>query len=281
MLYSRPLSDSEIRQIYENPNDPPLDGLVLWFDPYSYDPASGRWLNRAPIFPTIPLCEELDGVNYGATPERVSIPSASYYDASNSSPISPLNVSVALLANNTSTSLLPSFLVLPYNATVTLNVSAVGYESRTLSILTTINSLAVYLQPLQSNTTTNPIQPPTETISSLFKISDNYNDQGLWGGRLGIYFLTGNWSEGFRRFWTLNPMFELVLPVIFAFGIILSSYLVTRKPLVPVGTTAVMATFFGMLGIPLQLSIATPLAALFIFWIVYILWGFYKRFERS
>ena len=281
LVYTRALNSSEIREIYENPENPPLDGLVLWYGPYSYDPSTGKWLNRAPIFPTVPLVEELDGTNYGATAERVSIPSASYYNAENSSPISPLNVSVEMLYNNTTISLIPSFLTLPYNTTLTLNVSATGYESRLLTIPSVINNLAVYLEPTQSNTTTNSLQPPTETISPAFKISDNYNDQGLWGGRLGIYFLTGNWSEGFRRFWTLNPMFELVLPVIFAFGIILSSYLVTRKPLVPVGTTAVMATFFGMLGIPLQLSIATPLAALFIFWIIYTLWEFYKRFERS
>ena len=273
LVYNRTLSDQEVQAIYQDPLNPPTDGLVLWYAPDSVDPSANVWHDKSG--------NGNDGTIYGATPERVSIPSASYYDIENNSEIPVENVSVSMLANNTTISLIPSFLTLPWNQTVTLNVSAVGYESRTLSILTTINSLAVYLQPLQSNTTTNPIQPPTETISPLFKISDNYNDQGLWGGRLGIYFLTGNWSEGFRRFWTLNPMFELVLPVIFAFGIILSSYLVTRKPLIPVGTTAVMATFFGMLGIPLQLSIATPLAALFIFWIVYILWGFYKRFERS
>jgi len=81
LFYTRALSNDEIKQIYENPNNPPLDGLVLWLDPYSYDPESGKWLNRAPIFPTVPLVEMLDGQNYGATAERVVGLKFNVYDA--------------------------------------------------------------------------------------------------------------------------------------------------------------------------------------------------------
>ena len=273
LIYNRTLNSTEIKQIYENPLDPPTVGLVLWYAPDSVDTVNGLWLDKSG--------NGNDGQIVGATPVRVSIPKLSVYNIENNSEIPLQNVSVSLISNNTTTSLIPSLLTLPYNKTVTLNVSATGFKPRLLTTPSDVTSLTIFLQPVQNTTYLQNITPPTETITPLFQLSNNYNDHGLWGGRLGIFFLTGNWSEGFSKFWTLNPMFELVLPLIFAFALILSSYLITRKPLVPIGVTAVTASFFGMLGVPLQLSVATPLAALFVFWIVYTLWDFYKKFEKS
>ncbi|MBO8175420.1 MAG: hypothetical protein H0Z18_09200 [Thermococcus sp.] len=280
-IYTRALSDDEIKQIYENPNNPPLDGLVLWYSPYTYDPSTGKWLNRAPIFPTIPLVEELDGTNYGATAERVSIPKLYVYDANSSALIPYSNVSLTMLFNNTTTSLIPSLPILPYNTTVTLNVSAVNYESRTISTWTGVDLISVYLERIPTeNETSVTIAKPTEPISTM-PIDENFNDFGLWGAKAGAKFMAGRWSEAFTDFWNLNPMFSLILPLLFSFGLILTSYLISHNTLVPIGVTAVMVTFFGLIGVPLYMSLLSPLAGLFIFFIVWILWDFYKRFEKS
>jgi len=150
LIYNRVLSDEEIQAIYENPSNPPLDGLVLWYDPYSYDPETGKWLNRAPIFPTVPLVEELDGTNYGATAERVSIPEEHYIDMDTGAEIYVGNVSVELLEGDSKFSLIPSFLILPFNTSVTLNVSAINYESSLISFATPIDILNVYLEPVEN-----------------------------------------------------------------------------------------------------------------------------------
>lgn len=67
MLYNRPLTDIEIQQIYNDPNNPPLDGLVLWLDGTSIDETNGKWLNKAPALKS-GYIEPLDGVIYGASP---------------------------------------------------------------------------------------------------------------------------------------------------------------------------------------------------------------------
>ncbi|ABN58500.1 concanavalin A-like lectin/glucanase [Pyrococcus abyssi virus 1] len=146
LIYNRALSDSEIRQIYENPSNPPLDGLILWYDPYSYDPSTGKWLNRAPIFPTIPLVEELDGVNYGAEAVRVSIPAVKAYDATDNSEISVYNLTIKSIDGET---FIPWFMPLPYNQTLTLNVTAPGYKSAIISVQAPIDNLVFYLYPSQ------------------------------------------------------------------------------------------------------------------------------------
>lgn len=64
LIYNRALSDSEIQAIYNDPDNPPLDGLVLWYHPDSVDMANGKWLNKAPILPTWDLVEALDATKY-------------------------------------------------------------------------------------------------------------------------------------------------------------------------------------------------------------------------
>ncbi|MCD6131817.1 MAG: hypothetical protein J7J61_06935 [Candidatus Hydrothermae bacterium] len=48
LVYSRALSDSEIKYIYNNPHNPPQDGLVLWLSPGSIDPINGKWWDLSP-----------------------------------------------------------------------------------------------------------------------------------------------------------------------------------------------------------------------------------------
>jgi len=48
MIYSRALSDSEVKYIYNNPHNPPQDGLVLWLAPGSIDPINGKWWDLSP-----------------------------------------------------------------------------------------------------------------------------------------------------------------------------------------------------------------------------------------
>jgi len=192
LIYNRALSDTEIQQIYNDPTNPPTDGLVLWYDPYSYDPSTGKWLNKAPIFPTIPLVEELDGQNYEATAERVNIPRLYVYDANTSEQIPYTNVSLTLYFNNTTTGLIPSIPILPWNETVSLNVSATNYESASLSTWSGVDLISVYLEP--ANVTTNITKltklvnptPPQELGTYAFNISDiNTEFSKLFTGATG------------------------------------------------------------------------------------------------
>jgi len=48
IVYSRALSDSEIKYIYNNPHNPPQDDLVLWLSPGSIDPINGKWWDLSP-----------------------------------------------------------------------------------------------------------------------------------------------------------------------------------------------------------------------------------------
>ena len=182
LIYNRALSDSEIQQIYQDPLHPPTSGLVLFYAPDSVDTASNVWHDKSG--------NGNDGSIVGATPERVSIPKASYYDASNSSPISPLDVSVAMTYNNTTISLIPSFLTLPYNETVALNVSATGYEPSSTELLTTVNNLAIYLQPVPTNTTPlGNTTIPTHTVpQELANYSQELNLR--FSDIIGNYFST-------------------------------------------------------------------------------------------
>lgn len=59
MLYSRALSDTEIQNLYNDPNNPPLDGLKLWYAPDSVD-VNGVWRDKSG--------NGNDGTIYGATP---------------------------------------------------------------------------------------------------------------------------------------------------------------------------------------------------------------------
>ena len=270
LFYTRALSDSEIRQIYENPNNPPKDGLVLWYSPYTYDPASGKWLNRAPIFPTIPLVEELDGTNYGATPERVSIPSASYYDIENNSEIPVENVSVAMTHNNTTIGLIPSFLTLPWNQTVTLNVSAVGYESRTLSILTTINSLAVYLIPAPSNGTTT--SPPNWTNN--FTMPDI---NGTWSGwQIGKEALSLNFDKAIQMFFTENPnsQAQAFLPFAIWIGMTILGLVFSQSPLVALTLGVITQASLAGLGAKVDMRLLPGVVTLYLFLFIWILKDF-------
>lgn len=72
MLYNRALSDEEIQQIYENPNNPPRTGLILWYAPDSVDVVSGVWKDKSGL--------GNDGKIMGATAERVSILKFNVYD---------------------------------------------------------------------------------------------------------------------------------------------------------------------------------------------------------
>jgi len=47
LIYNRALSDSEIQQIYENPTNPPTDGLVLFYAPDSVDTANDIWTDKS------------------------------------------------------------------------------------------------------------------------------------------------------------------------------------------------------------------------------------------
>ena len=286
LIYNRALNSSEIRQIYENPNDPPRDGLVLWYSPYTYDPSTGKWLNRAPIFPTIPLAEELDGVNYGATPERVSIPKLSVYNAQNNSEIPVENVSVALIENNTTISLLPTLLTLPYNSTVALNVSASGYESRNISLLTPINALSVYLQPANKTSekeTEELVTSPTETLPSPTSSypSTGITDHGFIGYHVFTeFFGTFDVQKTVQTFFGLSPIFLIAIPLIDTIALGMATWYFTKSSIASLGAMAILMTVFYMVSAPVKLAMIGPMTGLVILLIAWIFWDFYKHHER-
>ena len=274
MIYNRALSDTEIQQIYDNPNDPPRAGLILWYAPDSVDVANGLWRDKSG--------NGNDGTFVGATAERVSIPKLYVYDAATLNPIPYQDVSVTLIANNTTTSLIPSFLVLPHDSGVTLNISATNYESILLTTMSTVSTISVYLKPLQTQTTETDLEKPsltfTNTPTSTIPITDDY---GFKGAKLGELFVQGKWSDVYKQFWYYDPVAEIALPILLSLGVIIAGFIYTRNPLVPIGVTAITMTFFHELGLRLPISLIAPLASLFVFFVVWTLWDFYKRFERS
>jgi len=283
LIYERGLSDAEIQAIYEDPENPPLDGLVLWYSPYTYDPSSDKWLNRAPIFPTIPLAEEIDGQNYGATAERVSIPRLYVYDANTSEQISYMNVGLTLIANNTTTGLIPSLPILPWNETVTLNVSATNYESASLSTWSGVDLISVYLEPIGTTTEkeetllTQPTEPPTAPTEPFFNYT---NDYGFFGFRLGDKLMHFQIDEVIPEFFNLTPIFAIFIPLIMTLSIGVAAWYYSRNSLVVLGVLAVMNTFFFLLRLKVELSMVGPLTALVIFFVAWIFWDLYKSKER-
>jgi len=194
LIYSRALSDLEIQNIYNDPTNPPTDGLVLWLAPDSVDTANDIWTDKSG--------QGNDGTIYGATAERVSIPKLYVYDANTSEQISYMNVSLTLYFNNTTTGLIPSLPILPWNETVTLNISAVNYESASLSTWSGVDLISVYLEP--ANVTTNITKltklvnptPPQELGTYAFNISDINTEfsklfTGATGWALAMIFVMG------------------------------------------------------------------------------------------
>jgi len=208
---------------------------------------------------------------YLGTMHRITF---NFYDASNNSILN----NVTVLINSEENTLNSGDQLWLSEGNYTLTFSKENYENKTLSLeLTSDLTMSIYLKPISQNATmtTKPTEPST------MQIDENFNDFGLWGAKAGAKFMAGQWSEAFYDFWTLNPMFSLMLPLIFSLGLIIVSYLVSKNALVPIGVTAIMVTFFSLIGVPLHLSLLSPLAGLFIFFIVWVLWDFYKRFEKS
>lgn len=271
LIYNRALSDEEIKQIYADPLNPPKDGLVLFYSPYSYDPETGKWLNIAPIFPTIPLSEELDATNYGATAERVSIPSLHVYDIENNSEIPVENVSVSLIANNTTISLIPSLLTLPWNSTVTLNVSATNYLPRLLQTPTSITSLAVYLYPAPSENSTTT--PPNWTNN--FTMPD-VNGTGWSGWQIGKEALSLNFDKAVQLFFTQNPnsKAQVFLPFAIWLGMTVLGLVFSQSPLVALTLGVITQASLAGLGAKLDMRLLPGVVTLYLFLFIWILKDF-------
>ncbi|WP_223211967.1 LamG domain-containing protein [Thermococcus henrietii] len=270
-VWSRSLNSTEIREIYEHPLDPPKDGLVLFYSPYSYDPTSGKWLNIAPIFPTVPLAEELDAQNYGAEAVRVSIPQLAVYDIENNSEIPISNVSVSMLANNTTISLVPSLLTLPWNSTVTLNVSASGYLPRLLQTPTSITSLAVYLYPAPSENSTTT--PPNWTNN--FTMPD-INGTGWSGWQIGKEALSLNFDKAIQLFFTQNPnsKAQAFLPFAIWLGMTVLGLVFSQSPLVALTLGVITQASLAGLGAKLDMRLLPGVVTLYLFLFIWILKDF-------
>ena len=263
LIYNRTLSYNEIQAIYADPLHPPTSGLTLFYAPDSVDPSTNIWRDKSD--------SRNDGTIHGATYTLLSIPSVSYYDAENSSPINPLDVSVAMTCNNTTTSLLPGFLTLPYNSTVTLNVSAVGYESRTLSILATIDSLAVYLEPAQSNQTIP--SPPNWTNN--FTMPD-VNGTGWSGWQIGKEALSLHFDKAIQMFFTENPnsKAQIFLPFVIWLGMTLLGLVFSQSPLVALTLGVITQASLAGLGAKVDMRLLPGVVTLYLFLFIWTLKDF-------
>jgi len=275
LIYNRALSDTEIQQIYNDPLNPPTDGLALWLAPDSVDTANDKWTDKSG--------QGNDGTIYGATAERVSIPKLYVYDANTSEQISYTNVSLTLYFNNTTAGLIPSIPILPWNETVTLNVSATNYESRTISTWTGVDLISVYLEPIGTTTEkeetllTQPTEPPTAPTEPFFNYT---NDYGFLGFRLGDKLMHFQIDEVIPEFFNLTPIFAIFIPLIMTLSIGVAAWYYSRNSLVVLGVLAVMNTFFFLLGLKVELSMVGSLTALVIFFVAWIFWDLYKSKER-
>jgi len=279
--WNRVLSDSEIAAIYQNPLDPPKQGLVLFYSPYSYNPSTGKWLNVAPIYPTVPLAEELDALNYGAKAERVSIPSLHVYDIENNSEIPVENVSVSLISNNTTISLLPSLLTLPYNETVTLNVSASGYLPRILQFFTPVNTLDVYLQPKnqsegldveQAVNTTELVKNITSyvSITPINPYAKAFMDSG------------GSFGDTIKLALKGDSLMRLILPQVLILAIVIAVLVQTTSPLAALGGALIgWAMSLGILGEAPSLRNSGMTFMLVVFLVAWTLWDLFYNYSRE
>jgi len=281
LIYSRALSDDEIKQIYENPENPPLDGLVLWYDPYSYDPSAGKWLNRAPIFPTIPLAEELDGVNYGAEPVRVSIPALHVYDIENNSEIPISNVSVAMLANNTTISLIPSLLTLPYNETVKLNVSATNYLPRILQFFTPVNTLDVYLQPKNQCESLN-VEQAVNATELVKNITSYVNITPINSYAKAFIDSGGSFGDTIKLALKGDSLMRFILPQVLILAIVIVVLVQTTSPLAALGGALIgWAMSLGILGEAPSLRNSSMTFMLVVFLVAWTLWDLFYNYSRE
>ncbi len=218
---------------------------------------------------------------YNIMPSNIYSLTLSFYDALNNTKLDNVNVTIngALHTLNSGDSLALA------EGNYTLIFEKQGYESRNLSLeLTNDITMSVYLSPV--NTTNAGSEQPEFNLTSTpvngtLNLPSDYADYGFKGAKLGELFVQGKWSEVYQQFWHYDPLAEIVLPILFSLGLIIAGFIYTRSPLVPIGVTAIMMTFFHLLGMSLSISLVTPLASLFVFFIVWALWDFYKRFERS
>ncbi len=281
LIYSRALSDSEIQQIYENPENPPLDGLVLWYGPYSYDPSAGKWLNIAPIFPTIPLAEELDAQNHGATAERVSIPSLHVYDIENNSEIPVENVSVSLIANNTTISLIPSLLTLPYNSTVTLNVSAIGYLPRTLKPSTPVSALTIYLQPENQGESPN-VEQAVDTTELVKNITSYVSITPINPYAKAFMDSGGSFGDTIKLALKGDSLMRLILPQVLILAIVIVVLVQTTSPPAALGGVLIgWAMSLGILGEAPSLRNSGMTFMLVVFLVAWTLWDLFYNYSRE
>ncbi len=139
LIYNRALSDSEIQTIYTDPLHPPTSGLMLFYAPDSVDPAQNKWIDKSG--------HGNDGSIVGATYVPLSIPRLYVYNKKTSQPVNLTKVSVNMLGEKYTT-LLPGFLILPPNSTITLQVEANGYLPTALKVNTSSQSIVAWLEPL-------------------------------------------------------------------------------------------------------------------------------------
>lgn len=135
LIYNRALSDSEIQAIYENPNDPPRAGLILWYAPDSVDTVNGLWRDKSE--------NGNDGTIVGATAERVSIIRVRDYKTN-----ADITLKSTITNLDTGETLFQPLPIVDYNTPTTIKVEAQGYKTQIIKLGGFKPLYTVYMQPL-------------------------------------------------------------------------------------------------------------------------------------
>lgn len=222
LVYNRTLSDAEIQAIYENPMNPPTNGLVLWLSPDSVDPTAGVWADKSG--------NGNDGTIVGATAERVSIPTLEVFTYPDLTQLNTTQVNATLINGSSITTLLPTFPVIPYNTTVTLNIS---YASlfRVFNTTTLTSQIVVYLL---NETVITPLLPLNLTTTwGNLRLSNVTQWFSYWpGGKLMVDLLRldlKGWIRDVFSFSEYGAVGLFLMSVVW-FGGVLSAWFRFKRP---------------------------------------------------
>jgi len=145
LIYNRALSDSEIQAIYNDPLNPPTNGLVVWYAPDSVDTANGLWKDKSG--------QGNDGTIYRATAEQIAILKFNVYSVTRGA----LNATVEDLTAGFSS--FSHFVPAPYSTNPhTFEISASGYHPiRVITVPNAEKSFNVFLAPIQAPAEPEPV----------------------------------------------------------------------------------------------------------------------------
>lgn len=213
LIYNRALSDEEIQQIYNDPLNPPTDGLVLWYAPDSVDTVNRLWKDKSG--------NGNDGTIYGnPTAERILISRINARDAKRGFLLSPVDYTVT---DEYGTQYIPSFVTFPYDYLdkyITINVSAPNYYSTITQVQPPFQNVTIDIYPIPTYVTlakTSLVvhaKPSNEGGIMSFPFFDLFK---FWpGGNIGVDIMRFNIRGAIVSFFndTTIPLFGPIVAIL-------------------------------------------------------------------